>query len=45
MESQRRERIEFLKQREWARRVAEWVRQTNAQQSDFVCPYRILTSA
>lgn len=35
MESQRRERIEFLKQREWARRVAEWVRQTNAQQSDF----------
>jgi len=43
MESQRRERIEFLKQREWARRVAEWVRQTNSQQSDFVCPYRILT--
>lgn len=35
MESQRRERIEFLKQREWARRVAEWVRQTNSQQSDF----------
>lgn len=28
---QRKERIEFLKQREWVRRVTEWVRQTNAQ--------------
>lgn len=28
---QRRERIEFLKQREWVRRVTEWVRETNAQ--------------
>jgi hypothetical protein len=28
---QRRERIEFLKQREWIRRVTEWVRETNAQ--------------
>ncbi|KAG6334788.1 hypothetical protein ID866_4306 [Astraeus odoratus] len=35
LESQRRERIEFLKKREWARRVAEWFRQTDAQyQSD-----------
>lgn len=32
---QRRERIEFLKQREWVRRVTEWVRETNAQK-DFV---------
>ncbi|KAF9221721.1 hypothetical protein BS17DRAFT_239403 [Gyrodon lividus] len=29
--AQRRERIEFLKQREWARRVTEWVRETNSQ--------------
>ncbi|KAG8215317.1 hypothetical protein J3R82DRAFT_8908 [Butyriboletus roseoflavus] len=28
---QRRERIEFLKQREWVRRVTQWVRETNAQ--------------
>jgi len=28
---QRKERIEFLKQREWIRRVTEWVRETNAQ--------------
>ena len=28
---QRKERIEFLKQREWIRRVAEWVKETNAQ--------------
>jgi len=28
---QRKERIEFLKQREWVRRVAEWVKETNAQ--------------
>ncbi|KAF8551549.1 hypothetical protein OG21DRAFT_1486881 [Imleria badia] len=28
---QRRERIEFLKQREWVRRVTEWVRETSAQ--------------
>lgn len=30
---QRRERIEFLKQREWIRRVTEWVRETNAQKN------------
>ncbi|EIW76661.1 hypothetical protein CONPUDRAFT_168482 [Coniophora puteana RWD-64-598 SS2] len=30
--AQRRERIEFLKKREWARRVAEWIRETSAQQ-------------
>ncbi|KAG0706223.1 hypothetical protein DFH29DRAFT_902737 [Suillus ampliporus] len=29
---QRRERIEFLKKREWARRVAEWIRETSARQ-------------
>ncbi|KIJ18293.1 hypothetical protein PAXINDRAFT_97713 [Paxillus involutus ATCC 200175] len=29
--AQRRERIEFLKRREWARRVTEWVRETNSQ--------------
>ena len=45
MESQRRERIEFLKQREWTRRVAEWVKQTNAQRPDCVRPYRISSSA
>ncbi|KIK92865.1 hypothetical protein PAXRUDRAFT_550252 [Paxillus rubicundulus Ve08.2h10] len=30
--AQRRERIEFLKRREWARRVTEWVRETNSQE-------------
>ncbi|KAH7919554.1 hypothetical protein BV22DRAFT_1108020 [Leucogyrophana mollusca] len=30
--AQRKERIEFLKRREWARRVAEWIRETSAQQ-------------
>ncbi|KAN0079928.1 hypothetical protein V8E55_009494 [Tylopilus felleus] len=30
---QRRERIEFLKKREWVRRVTEWVRETSAQQN------------
>jgi hypothetical protein len=29
---QRKERIEFLKKREWARRVAEWIRATSARQ-------------
>ncbi|KIJ60907.1 hypothetical protein HYDPIDRAFT_31785 [Hydnomerulius pinastri MD-312] len=29
--AQRRERIEFLKRREWARRVAEWVRETSSR--------------
>ncbi|KAG1732633.1 uncharacterized protein EDB91DRAFT_1151162 [Suillus paluster] len=29
---QRKERIEFLKKREWARRVAEWIRETSARQ-------------
>ncbi|KAF8125617.1 hypothetical protein EV363DRAFT_1225658 [Boletus edulis] len=28
---QRKERIEFLKRREWVRRVAEWVRETSVQ--------------
>lgn len=41
---QRKERIEFLKQREWVRRVTEWVRQTNAQKDlvrkTFFTPYR-----
>ncbi|KAF8841864.1 hypothetical protein BDN67DRAFT_966579 [Paxillus ammoniavirescens] len=31
--AQRRERIEFLKRREWARRVTEWVRETNSQEA------------
>ncbi|EGO02925.1 hypothetical protein SERLA73DRAFT_176394 [Serpula lacrymans var. lacrymans S7.3] len=30
--SQRRERVEFLRKREWARRVAEWIRETSARQ-------------
>ncbi|KAF9238675.1 hypothetical protein BU15DRAFT_75121 [Melanogaster broomeanus] len=33
-EAQRKERIEFLKRREWARRVTEWVRETNSQKND-----------
>ena len=36
---QRRERIEFLKKREWVRRVTEWVRETSAQQN-YVCVSR-----
>lgn len=33
---QRKARLEFLKKREWARRVAEWIRETSARQ-DVVC--------
>lgn len=29
---QRKARLEFLKKREWARRVAEWIRETSARQ-------------
>lgn len=36
---QRRERIEFLKQREWIRRVTEWVRETNAQKYSVRLPH------
>lgn len=43
---QRRERIQFLKQREWVRRVTEWVRETNAQKDSVrvPVPYRFLLS-
>lgn len=41
---QRRERIQFLKQREWVRRVTEWVRETNAQKDSVRVPIPISIS-
>ncbi|KAG1859059.1 hypothetical protein C8R48DRAFT_256807 [Suillus tomentosus] len=44
---QRKERIEFLKKREWARRVAEWIRATSARQDvmNFGCSGRLAASS
>ena len=38
---QRKERIEFLKQREWVRRVTEWVKETNVQKCSVRCHFLI----
>lgn len=41
---QRKERIEFLKQREWVRRVTEWLRETNAQNYSVRVPFHCVVS-
>ncbi|KAJ8583910.1 hypothetical protein M405DRAFT_827727 [Rhizopogon salebrosus TDB-379] len=44
---QRKARLEFLKKREWARRVAEWIRETSARQDvmNFGCTGSLAASS